>query len=264
MRVYAIFLRQIILLRHNWTRFFNIFIWITVDIVLWGFITRYLNSVSHSGFSFIPVLLGAIILWDFLVRVQQGVTLAFFEDIWSQNFLNYFASPLTMGEYAGGLIISSIATTSAGFAAMLTVAGLVFGYNLFTLGLNLLLFLAVLFVFGLAMGLFTSAIVLRFGPSAEWIAWPIPFIIGPFAGVFYPVSTLPPAFQLLAKILPPAYVFEGMRQVLAEKPLPLSELAVGLALSALYLLLAYIFFNYVYRLVIRSGLITRFSAESTS
>ena len=49
-----------------------------------------------------PVLLGAVLLWDFFTRVMQGVTMAFFEDVWSRNFLNIFASPLSIPEYLGG------------------------------------------------------------------------------------------------------------------------------------------------------------------
>ena len=41
------------------------------------------------------MLLGAVLLWDYLARVMQGVTMAFFEDVWSRNFLNFFATPLT-------------------------------------------------------------------------------------------------------------------------------------------------------------------------
>src|SRR3989338_3773921 len=121
-RIYAIFLRQMFLLRHNWTRFSNLFVWIVIDVFLWGFITQYLDTVSNSGFSFVPVLLGAILLWDFLVRIQQGVILALFEDVWSQNFINFFASPLTIREYAVGLICTSVVTGVAGFMTIFLIA----------------------------------------------------------------------------------------------------------------------------------------------
>ena len=43
----------------------------------------------------------------------------------------------------------------------------------------------------IALGIAGSAVVLRFGPASEWLIWPIPAVLSPFAGVFYPVSTLP-------------------------------------------------------------------------
>ncbi len=64
--------------------------------VLWGFISRYLNTVASPGFNFVPALLGAVLLWDFFMRVMQGVTTAFLEDVWSRNFLNFFATPLAV------------------------------------------------------------------------------------------------------------------------------------------------------------------------
>ena len=83
-------------------RVLPLFAWVAIDIVLWGFITRYLNTVAQAGFDFVPVLLGAVLLWDFFTRVMHGVSMAFLEDVWSRNFLNLFASPLTIGEYLGG------------------------------------------------------------------------------------------------------------------------------------------------------------------
>src|SRR5665647_241461 len=98
-RVAAVVLRQVYLLRGSPVRLLPMVAWVAIDIVLWGFISRYLNTVAGPAFNFVPALLGAVLLWDFLGRVMQGVTTAFFEDVWSRNFLNLFATPLTISEY---------------------------------------------------------------------------------------------------------------------------------------------------------------------
>ena len=41
-------------------------------------------------------------------RIQQGIMMAFLEDIWTQNFINFFASPLKIREYLSGLVMTSI------------------------------------------------------------------------------------------------------------------------------------------------------------
>src|SRR5512138_471193 len=105
--VAAIVLRQYYLLRGSLSRLVPLFAWVGVDIILWGFIARYLNSFSASGLNFVPLLLGAVLLWDFFTRVMQGVTIAFFEDVWARNFLNIFATPITTPEYVSGLVVSS-------------------------------------------------------------------------------------------------------------------------------------------------------------
>ena len=61
----AIVLRYYYLIRGSITRFVPLFVWVLIDMLLWGFMSRYLNSVSSTGFNFIPALLGAVLLWDF-------------------------------------------------------------------------------------------------------------------------------------------------------------------------------------------------------
>ncbi len=121
-RVLAIVLRQLYLIRGSFSRIFPLFAWIGVDMILWGFLTKYLNTFASPGFNFVPALLGAVLLWDFCIRIMQGVTMAFFEDVWSRNFLNIFASPLLVSEYVAGLVISSILTSIIGLAVMLFIA----------------------------------------------------------------------------------------------------------------------------------------------
>ncbi|TMA35676.1 MAG: ABC transporter permease [Deltaproteobacteria bacterium] len=262
--VLAIALRQLYLMRGSPARVLPLFAWVAIDIVLWGFITRYLNSVSHAQLDFVSALLGAVLLWDFFSRVMQGVSTTFLEDVWSRNFLNLFATPLRVSEYVAGLVVSSIATSLVGLAVMLVLASAVFGLSFFSYGLVLIPFLLVLFLFGIALGITASAVVLRLGPASEWFVWPVPALISPFAGVFYPVATLPPWMQAIAYLLPPSYVFEGMRAILAGRPFSSASLLIGAALALLYILLAYAFFASVHRRAVRTGLIARYSAETVS
>ena len=110
-RIGAIVLRMFYLYRGSPQRVFPIFILVAIDILVWGFLTRYLNSVSHADFNFVPALLGAVLLWDFLTRVMQQMTMTLFEDVWTRNFLNFFASPLRTSEYLVGLLIVAITTS---------------------------------------------------------------------------------------------------------------------------------------------------------
>jgi ABC-2 type transport system permease protein len=232
--------------------------------VLWGFITKYLNSVTSSGINFVPTLLGAVLFWDFFARVMQGVTMTFFEDVWSRNFLNIFATPLSISEYVGGLVLSSTVTSLVGLAVMLVLSTVFFGLSFFSYGLILMPFLLVLFLFGIAFGIVGSALVLRFGPASEWFIWPIPAILSPFAGVFYPLSTLPWWMRLISHILPPSYVFEGMRAIVSGGTASEAGLLCSGCLAVLYVLLASWFFTRMYRHAVRTGLIARYSAETVS
>ena len=263
LRTSAIALRQFYLVRGSISRLVPLFTWVGVDIVLWGLITRYLNTIT-AGFNVVSTMLGAVLLWDFFIRVMQGVTMAFFEDVWSRNFLNIFATPLTIAEYLTGRVFSSIATSSVGLLVMLLLATGIFGLSFFSFGILLIPYLLVLFAFGIAFGIIAVGMVLRLGPASEWFVWPIPAVLSPFAGVFYPLSTLPRWMQYVAHVLPPSYIFENMRNIVAGRSASITGLLWAMMLDLLYLLMAAWFFRRMYRHAVRTGLIARYSAETIS
>jgi ABC-2 type transport system permease protein len=260
----AIILRQLYLMRGSPVRVFGMLVWVTVDIVLWGFITRYLNTVGGTGVNFVPALLGAVLLWDFCERIMQGVSTAFLEDVWSRNFLNLFSSPLSISEYVAALVVTSMITSSLGLAVMLLIATGVFHLQIFSQGLPLAAFVFVLFVFGITLGIVATSMVLRFGPASEWLLWPLAALLSPFAAVFYPVAILPAWMQWVARALPPSYVFEGMRGLLRGDAFPAHLLLLGATVGALELFGAGYLFRRVFRRAVRTGLLARYSAEGTA
>src|SRR4029077_19184099 len=145
-RIGAIVLRMFYLYRGSPQRIFPIFIFVAIDILVWGFLTRYLNTVSHADFNFVPALLGAVLLWDFLTRVMQQLTMTLFEDVWTRNFLNFFASPLRTSEYLVGLLIVAVTTSGLSLIVMLVLAQLAFGLSFVAYGEALAPFLLVLLI----------------------------------------------------------------------------------------------------------------------
>jgi ABC-2 type transport system permease protein len=263
-RIYAVFIRQLYLLGNNPTRLAGNFVWLTIAIIQWGFISKYLGSLGKANFNFITVVLGALILWEFLTRIQQGLMMGFLEDVWSNNLINFFASPLKISEYTIGIVSSSIATALMGFLIMSIIAGLGFGYDIFIIGLSIIPFMTILFLFGMALGIFICAMIFRLGPTAEWLGWPIPMILSLISGVFYPIDTLPDALQLIAKLFPPAYVFESLRaqlELVATLQMVVQNLIMGVALAIFYMFLSYRFFLWVYRHNLKTGKLARFNAS---
>jgi ABC-2 type transport system permease protein len=263
-RTSAIVIRHLYLVTGSPARVLPLFAWVAIDMVLWGFITKYLNAVSAAKFDFVPVFLGAVLLWDFFTRVMHGVTMAFMEDVWSRNFLNIFATPLSISEYVAGLVLSSIATSAVGLIVMIFLASTIFGLSFLAYGIALVPFLLVLFLFGIALGILGAAVVLRFGPASEWFIWPVPALVSPFAGVFYPIATLPVWMQYICRALPPSYVFENVRAIVAGGSLSKGGLSLGVVLAVIDVLLACWVFVRVYRHSVRTGLIARYSAETVA
>jgi ABC-2 type transport system permease protein len=125
-------------------------------------------------------------------------------------------------------------------------------------------FVLILVLLGVSFGIFACALVLRLGPASEWFVWPIPAILAPFAGVFYPVSTLPAWMQVVSRLLPASYVFDGMRAVVNQGVVDTTQLLIAAGLAIAYVLLASWTFSRVFSFAVRTGLIARYSAESVS
>jgi ABC-2 type transport system permease protein len=181
------------------------------------------------------VLLGAVMLWDLMFRGQLGVSISFFEEMWSRNLGNLFVSPLRPWEMIAALLFMSLVRTLIGMipASLLTIW--FFGFSIYDLGWPLLAFFINLMAFGWAIGLAVSGLVLRAGLGAETLAWALIFAIAPVSAVYYPVAVLPEWLRAIAWAMPPAYVFEGMRGVMLEGRMHLDLLLGASLLNLLYL-----------------------------
>jgi len=250
-----------LLLRGNAFRPLNLFYFSALELFLWGVLTVYLDRVSGSGLHFVSLVLGAVIMSSFMSRVVFGISASFLEDVWTRNFINLFSSPLSLHEYILGFVAVSIveSSVSVGFIALL--AWTLLSYSIFSFGFFLIPFAAVLFIFGLGVGIVATAVVLRFGPSAEMVVWSIPPLLAPFSAVFYPLSALPPFARSISFFIPATHVFEGMRSVVLTGSFDVRELIIGFLLAMAYCAVAYFFLHRSYKTVLRRGTFARFATE---
>jgi ABC-2 type transport system permease protein len=213
-RVAAMMLRYWYLLRSSWPRLVDLVYWPTVQMITWGFLQYYVMQnagfFARAGGTFI----GAVLLWDILFRGQIGFSVSFLEEMWSRNIGNLMMSPLRPFEFVIALMVMSVVRLSIGLVPVTLLAILFFGFNLYSLGFALVAFFINLMLTSWAVGIFVSGLVLRNGLGAENLAWSIMFLFMPLTCVYYPVTTLPVWLQPVAWLLPPTYVFEGMRELL--------------------------------------------------
>ncbi|HMN87420.1 MAG TPA: ABC transporter permease [Bauldia sp.] len=209
-------LRHLYLLRSSWPRLLELLYWPLVQMVMWGFLQTYLNQ--HSGFIAAAggTLIGAILLWDVLVRGQLGLSVSFLEEMWSRNMANLLISPMRSGEFLVALMAMSLLRLLVSLVPVTLLAIWFFGFNLWSLGFGLAAFFANLLLCGWAVGIVVSGLILRNGLGAEGLAWTLMFLLLPLCAVFYPVAVLPAFLQPVAWALPPTYVFEGMRAILFD------------------------------------------------
>lgn len=254
-RIQALFLRQIYLYKRSIPRLMGVLYWPVLDLVLWGFITIYLNKYKTTLPAFVGFFLGALILWDLLFRAQQGISISFLEDMWSRNLLNIFVSPISLGEYLSALMLVSLVKIVLTASVSIFLAWLFYSFNIFIIGVSLVPLVLNLLLLGWAIGIFTTALILRFGQQAEILAWGVAFLFQPVSAVFYPVSVLPYPIQVLAMWVPSSHVFEGMRAVVSNGDFPVKELTWAFSLNLIYLLCSMVFFYRMFRTVRERGLL---------
>jgi ABC-2 type transport system permease protein len=255
-RVVGVVRRDVHALRGNPPRVVEMVFWPTFEIVVWGFVSLYLrdNGVPTA----IAALLGAVLLWQLLARAQGELAVSFLEDVWSRNLLNVFVTPLSTVEYVVGMVLFGASKLAVSTALMAVLTLVLYGFGLFTLGPALVPFMALLLVMGWALGLVSIAAVLRFGPSAQTVAWILAFAFQPFSAVFYPVAVLPPAAAAVATAVPASHVFEGMRAVLAGQGVDGGRLATAAGLDLLFVVVAIGCLAYALRHARRNGRLSRF------
>lgn len=234
-RVGSILLRHGYLARSSWIRVFDLMYWPLLQMVIWGFINTFLATQSSWVLRAGGLLIGAVLLWDVLVRGQFGMTLSLLEEMWSRNFANMFVAPLRPIEYALALMCLSVIRSLVGVVPAALLAIPLFTYSIFEMGLPLVAFYTVLVMTGWAAGLLMCAMLIRFGLAAESFAWASIFILAPICGVYYPVATLPGWLQTVAWALPPTHVFEGMRALIIDGVFRGDLMASAIAINILYI-----------------------------
>jgi ABC-2 type transport system permease protein len=237
-RIFAMVLRYWYLLRSSWPRMLELIYWPAVQMLMWGFLQLYVDQnasfFARAGGTFI----GAVLLWDILFRGQLGFSISFLEEMWARNMGNLMMSPLRPGEFVIALMIMSIVRLAIGMVPVTLLAMAFFNFNLYGLGFALAAFFANLILTSWAVGIVVSGLVLRNGMGAESLAWTIMFLLLPLTCVYYPVAILPAWLQLAAWLLPPTYVFEGMRALLIEQTFRADLMLAALALNAVYFVAA--------------------------
>jgi len=241
-RMYGLFLRHFYLIRGSFPRILDLIYWPSIQIILWGFISKFFTAYSDYYNNAVGIILTCAILYDFLFRSSISFNMLFLEEIWSRNFTNLFISPLKIKEIIISLIFTSLVRTLIGLIPAIILTSPLFGISILKLGLPLLFLFLSLYIFGITLGLLVSAGLLRFGPSFENIAWSSLFLLAPLGCIYYPIEILPNFFQLLAKGLPLVYIFDEARNILINGSVDFKNIFNAYFLNLFYLILSIIIF----------------------
>ena len=122
-KVYGLSLRHFYLIKSSFPRILDLIYWPSIQIFLWGFISKFFTLNSEYYSNTIGVILTAAILYDFLFRASISFNMMFLEEIWSRNFTNLFIAPIKISEIIISLTLTALLRTLIGLipAAILAV-----------------------------------------------------------------------------------------------------------------------------------------------
>ena len=241
-KMYGLFLRHFYLIKSSLPRILDLVYWPTIQIILWGFISKFFSIYSDYYSNTLGVILTCAILYDILFRSSISFNMLFLEEIWSRNFTNLFIAPLKLKEIILSLIFTALIRTLIGLVPAIILTSPLFGVSILKLGFPLLLLFLSLYIFGITLGLFVSAGLMRFGPSFENIAWASLFFLAPLGCIYYPIEILPEWLQIISKVLPLVHIFEEMRNILINDVINYYSILKSAMISFLYFIMGIIIF----------------------
>ena len=245
-KIFALSLRHVYLIKGSFPRILDLIYWPTIQIFLWGFISKFFTLNSSYFENTVGIILSAAILYDFLFRSSISYNMMFLEEIWSRNFTNLFIAPIKISEIIAALTFTAIFRTLIGLVPAALLAIPLFGVSIFKIGIPLIFLLITLYIFGVTLGLLVTSGLVRFGPSFENIAWASLFFLAPLGCIYYPIEILPNWLQVIAKLLPLVHIFEEMRNVLIHGIVDYYQILKAIIISFIYFVFGIIVFYLSY------------------
>jgi ABC-2 type transport system permease protein len=194
-----------------------------------------------------------------IYQVQISVSTGFLEETWSRNLLNLMTTPIKEVEYAVGVAAFGLVKLAIGLTVVALTAIVFYSFNILDIGWGLLPIGALLMVCGYTISLFVIGLVLRFGQSAEVLAWGILFVVMPLSGVFYPVEALPAVLRPVSLLLPTTHLFAAGRALVDGRGPSWHDLGLAAVTTLLISAAAFAFLARMLRVFRERGYVTRYT-----
>jgi len=239
-RIYAIILRYSVISFRELNRLMQITYFPILDIILWGYMGLWMQK-SNPSTGILMIYLAAIVLWATVWTIEIELSLNLLEELESRNIVNLASTPLELSEWLLGNIILGLAKSVFVIFLSSSITYIIFGFNMWHLGIGLLPIILLIICSGLILGIFLTGILLWGGQQIAVLTWSIPYLILTFSAPFYSVELLPVCLQYIVKLLPTTHIFESLRELIRTEMLPQKTILISLVLNVMYLTAALIF-----------------------
>ncbi len=242
-----------IISKRNVFTLFELFFWPMVSLLSIGLLTRFLNL----GASYVSFLIVGAVALTILQVAQIDVAYVLLFDLWSKSIKNTFIAPIKSYHLVFGALLFGIARGTVVFTILAVVSRYLFGFNSLEGGIMpVIIFLGGVFSVAAVIGMIVCISILTFGQKADVAAWSLSGLILLVSGIYYPIEVLPPVMQAIAKAIPLTYFLEYYRSVYIPGP---HSLAIGILLSAFYLVLGLMLFDRSIDRARKTGMMLRLS-----
>lgn len=252
-RIYAIFLRHLYPLKRDFDLWTDMAYWPIIDTILWGVTSQWLGEASGLS-SILLTILTSLVLWNVVWRSQAEISRNLIDEIWNNNLVNIFSTPMTLREWIFSVISLSFIKTAVTMVILLPVIYLLYSINIFTSGWWLLVFYLNTALTGWWVGFVAAGIVIRWGPKVQAVVWTLPAVLIPFSAVYFPLSSLPIYISPISRMLPSTYVFEAMRLLIETGTINVPLMFLSFGLNIVYLGVAIYWFVVSFRKSVELGL----------
>lgn len=254
--VWAFALRSLLMASRNVFFLFELLFWPVVGVISIGLMARFLR-LDSSDAAF--VLIGTIALSTVQV-CQLDVSYAVLFDVWSKSMKHQFLAPIGVRHITIGSWIVGIVRGTFVFAGLAALSHWSFGFDVLRGGWLLLgVFLVGCFLTAWIVGVLVCALIMLFGTRAETSAWATVNLLLVLAGIYYPVSVLPPAAAGVAAAIPLTYFLDAYRVFYGFPGTFAHPILAGLALSGVYVLASHWALAAAIRRTRQSGLLLKMS-----
>lgn len=252
-RLYAFSLRHLYPLRRDFDLLSDLLYWPIIDVLLWGITSRWLSE-GPNGTSLMGAILTGLILWNVIWRSQSEVSRNLIEEIWNNNLVNMFSTPMRLSEWIIGVILLSLGKMLITVGVLMTVIYFLYSVNILAIGWWLIPFFIGTVMTGWWVGFLSAGIVIRWGPKVQTVIWTLPGILLPFSVVYFPLAILPTYLRPISYLLPTTYIFEAMRGVLLNGTVDWRLIILSMVINLIYLALALKWFLVSFKASLALGL----------
>jgi ABC-2 type transport system permease protein len=246
-RTFGLVKRYLLVKLRDMHRLANLVYFPTIDILIGGLIWLWREQGNSDLGHVCAEYIFSLIFWTIANAAEYETCFNFLEEFQSHNVLNIFSTPLVYNEWLAASAFLCCVESTMSFMICSTIAYAALGMNIFSIGWLLPALAIILAASGWIMGIVTSGIFFIFGQRATFLVWAVPYLVLPLSAPFYPVTALPAWAQYISYCLPPTYIFEGIRLLIYGKPVPASYFAISFLLTCVYLTLAVLFFNRMFK-----------------